>query len=119
MNNYFTLCKLLSPNDKIDQYNCCLNTCYQNFTEPIRPNGSLLKHIKNDLCNSSCKKLFLESEDYKSDCSFESGCWNVTWDNDCIKKNEKTIYDCCVNKCNKKKSDYTFDCDRFCKEVKL
>ena len=107
-NNYFTLCKLLS-NDIMDQYNCCLETCNQN-------NNPKYTNIKNDLCNSSCKKIFLEDMNYKSECGFENGCWSTIWNNTCLQEKEKNIYDCCLNKCKKKKD--LIDCDRFCKEVK-
>ena len=110
MNNYFTLCKLMS-NDRMDQYNCCLNTCYQSdFTTS--------KELKKDLCNSSCKKIFPENENYKSDCGFENNCWNTIWNPKCLQDKEKIIYDCCIDKCKKKRSTDVIDCDRFCREVK-
>jgi len=104
-NNFFTLCE--SSDNKVETYNCCLNTCLQSSTEP-------------KLCYPMCAQIF---PIIKEKCAFEFNCWNEgKYDNFCLKQNSKNIQDCCIDKCKKlsfnKYPDF-IDCDVYCSDYSL
>jgi hypothetical protein len=106
-NDFFSLCRRGNVN-KVDTYNCCIETCTSNSTQPYA-------------CYSMCAQLFPIIKDR---CALENECWRDGFYNKkCLEAKAPQIQKCCVDRCNASQANlysYTkLDCERYCSEYML
>lgn len=111
-NNFFSICNLNGSNgveDKNKIYECCMDTCKKNSTEP-------------KMCYSLCSLIYPPI--VKDMCVFEKDCWKEGFfDKKCMEDNNNKISKCCTNSCEeykiKKRQFYDLDCDKYCDDYSV
>ena len=111
MNDYFTICKKNSD-DIVDVYDCCLKTCVDG-----EPKSSPIYSKVNTVCTATCGKVFPENmRGLVDECIIKYKCWDNYVVPRCVKEKHKEIYDCCMEKCNRRTEK---DCHGLCKQYKI